>query len=341
MGGRPGADQIPRLVIVFDIDDPKAFGKVLDQAMVAANASSRPRPPQAAAGRPRPGRRPGWAVGPVPRVPLMPGETKTYTSGRPARARRPVPASFRPAIRIGKQADRRLATPRRRRGSLWRRKPTWAPRARSAQAFGNLPANVTSLETRTLPTCQAPGHDPGGLQHGDAPSRAANAVRMLIAGEARAACGRRRAGRPRPAGGPGRPGAGARRGRSGPPPRRWSQVDAAKLPSADSIRPCFPVALHGRGGRRRDPVRRRGRPSCPSPTRPMLRLRRRSVLPAAKAARDAARGGPPAGMALRAGLPRADQPAGRALGTPADPRAGSRRGPAGGRGPLAGGLNSS
>ncbi len=98
-----GASQVPRAALVFEIDNPAAFGKVLDQVMVGVNKELKTRAAKELGGEAassKSGRARSANVS-APEFRSMPGETKSYVMSVPPSLSSQYPASFRPSIRVG------------------------------------------------------------------------------------------------------------------------------------------------------------------------------------------------------------------------------------------------
>jgi len=95
-----GLDQLPKAALIVEVDDSAAFGKVLDELMAFANREIKA---QAAAKGGEAGAQKNRRASAPPTFEfrLMPGETKTYVLGVPPELANMVPATFRPAVRLG------------------------------------------------------------------------------------------------------------------------------------------------------------------------------------------------------------------------------------------------
>jgi len=98
-----GLDQVPKLAIVFDLDDPAAFGKVLDELMAFANRELKAQMARQMGGGDLPNRvaRNRAASMPSFEFRLMPGEAKTYVLTVPTEMANVIPSTLRPTIRVG------------------------------------------------------------------------------------------------------------------------------------------------------------------------------------------------------------------------------------------------
>ena len=226
-----GIEQIPRLAVVFDVDDPVAFGKVLDEAMIAANREFKA---QAAKGLGE------AAKGSRNRGPNPPSlefrrkeDPKTYFLSVPPELSGQYPASFRPAIQVGpKHAV--LAASIDIAKAVLESKGTWTPANELGVAFQALSPSLKVLNVsdprETLPAVLA--SLPAKLQS------ALNTASLLRQPNGAPAPN----GGPPPGQGPGEPGRPREPGNPGANPGPGAaptlvlQVDSAKLPSADAIK---------------------------------------------------------------------------------------------------------
>jgi hypothetical protein len=269
-----GSDQVPKAALVFDIDDPVAFGKVLDQVMVAINKELKSRAAKAISGDAAPPKTAKNRTSSVPSVEfrLMPGDSKLYVLTVPPDLSSQFPASFRPAIKVGpKQAVIGVTSEVAR--LVLETKGSYSVSGETGTAIQGLSSKLKALVVNdprdSLPELLAAL--PGNIQKG------MNTVIQLksgamIPGGAGAVAGPGAAAPPNP-GGPAQlaspnamstaPGRSRRPG--GPDPGRDAagpgapgnpgstnatpgtivfQIDAAKLPTADSIRALlFPSAF--------------------------------------------------------------------------------------------------
>ncbi len=236
-----GMDQVPKLAIVFDVDDPKAFGKVLDELMAATNRELKAQAAQAARGaggaggeEPARGARNRGPSAPSIEFKLMPGETKMYVMSVPPELSGQVPASLRPAIRVGPKHVVVAASADVARLALEAR-GTWTPPANLDRALQGASSKLRLLNVSdprdTLPAVLA--SLPAKLQVG------INTAMMLRPGQPGPPPGPPPAQGPGGPGGPpppGMPGSPGPNGPPGGPPPLVLKVDPARLPSADSIK---------------------------------------------------------------------------------------------------------
>ncbi len=289
----------PRLALVLDIDDPTAFGKVLDQVIAAANREFKSMG-QPAGEAPTKGARARGPSLPAPEFRIAPGETKGYVLNVPQEMASQFPAWFRPAIRVGpKHAVLAVSTDIAK--AVLDSKETWTPPDNLSVAFQGLPSNLKILNVtdprEVLPSLLAAL--PGKIQQ--------------IA--ALAAMGRAKM--PQPAGGPPAPPSGPPPG--GPPPLVL-RIDAAKLPSADAIKSLlFPSLFTVETTS--DELRIASRDAFPTIGDPStMAVQMALILPAIQAARDAARRAQQPGAAPPPGGP----PSG---GSPPVPKSGATKNP--------------
>ncbi len=104
-----GGATIPRVTMIAEIDDEKAFSRVLEELMIVANQSLRtaiPMPPAGGGGEAGPGRpaaKGARSAGPGVEFKLVPGPSKIYmlslANGSPFASM--LPAYVRPTIRVG------------------------------------------------------------------------------------------------------------------------------------------------------------------------------------------------------------------------------------------------
>ncbi len=257
--------EIPRFALVCDIDDPSAVGKVLDQAMTVLNRQLKTigKPPVEA---PAKGARGKAAAGPSIELQLMPGEPKGYVLKIPPEMAGQIPSSFRPAIRVGPK-HLVIASSSDVVKLVLDLKGTWTPPNDLSSAYAALPTNLKMINVsdprETLPNLLA--SLPGTIQ------QLAGAAMMAAASQ-------------RPPGGgppPAQPPAG--------PPPLILKVDAAKLPSAESIRTLLFSSLLTVEATDEE-IRVVSRDAFPSLGDPKtLAVQTALILPAIQAARDAAR----------------------------------------------------
>ena len=236
-----GMDQVPKLAVVFDVDDAKAFGKVLDELMAATNRELKAQAAAKAPGGDAPAAKGARnrAGGPSVEFRLMPGESKMYVMSVPPELSGQFPASLRPAIRVGPKHVVIAVSADVARLAL-EAKGTWAPPSNLDSAVQGLSTNLKMLSVTdprdTLPALLAAL--PAKLQAG---VNTAIMLRPKPPGTPPGPGGPGGPGAPPPGGGgpppgPGGPGGpGANQPPGGPAPLVF-QVDAAKLPSADSIK---------------------------------------------------------------------------------------------------------
>jgi hypothetical protein len=262
------SDQVPRSAIVFDIDDPVAFGKVLDQLMVGVNRELKAMAAKTAGVDAAPVK---GSRGRGPNVPslefrLMPGESKSYMLSVPPELASQYPATFRPAIRVGgKQAV--IAVTSEVARLVLENKEASTGTADATQALKEFSTNLTALSLNdpreTLPSVLA--SFPGTLQAAintaiQLRSGAMGASNVAGAttptGPNAAIPGNRRSdsgGRRKPIGvdspgsadpAPAAPGGATGAASSASPANLVLKIDAAKLPSAEAIKALlFPSVL--------------------------------------------------------------------------------------------------
>ncbi len=162
---------IPKLTLIAEVDDSVAFGKSLDNLMVAVNRELKTRaaaqadaqeaaanPPDGAPGAPggAPGRgrvRPaaGGDNSAPPRVApefkMVPGsgKDKVYTLTVPADMAKQIPAGFRPSIRLGAKHVVIALTPDAARTAMEVKPADWTVPADLAPAFDRLSQNFMLL----------------------------------------------------------------------------------------------------------------------------------------------------------------------------------------------------
>jgi len=203
---------VPKLALVFEIRDPASVGKSLDQLMAAVNRELKTvgKPPVETPAR---GSRGRSASGPSVEFRLTPGESKGYVLSVPQEMASTIPATVRPTIRIGPKHLIIAISPEVARFAS-EAKAGWTPAKEMAKAADGLSTNLKLLivtdPRNTLPELLAAL--PGKIQQ---LAGAASLARMLQPGQG---------------GAPAQPPAVAN------PPALVLQVDAAKLPSADSIK---------------------------------------------------------------------------------------------------------
>jgi hypothetical protein len=231
-----GMGQIPKLAIVFDIDDPVAFGKVLDEAMAAANREFKAQASKAAGedAQPKGGRNRG-SGSPSFEFRLMPGDTKTFVLQIPPDLASQFPATLRPTIRVGPKQVVIAVSADVARMAL-ELKGTWAPPTELSGAFQGLPSNLKVLDVRdpreTLPGILSTL--PGKIQTG------INTAMAMASGA------------PIPGGGlagvPGNPGSPNRGGQPQVPMAGVPGASGSAGGSGDSSRPMVPMAPGSTGG---------------------------------------------------------------------------------------------
>lgn len=235
--GLIGADgQIPRFTLIADIDDADAFGKALDNVMVAVNKSLKeqaaaevPANARGAAGGLRPGGPPGGGYGdapgggndpnnprrreppPVVEFKLMIGKDKAYVLYVPPSLASQYPAGFRPSIRVGAKHVAFATTPDAARKALELKPGAWTPPGDLAAGFDQLSRDLIFLNVddprSTQPEILA--SLPGNLQRG------VNTFIAMAQGKA-----------PGAEGGPGAPGG---PGAGGPPPGGGRDLGGRRL----------------------------------------------------------------------------------------------------------------
>jgi len=140
-----GIDQIPRAALVMDVDDPAAFGKVLDEVMAYANREIKAQMARAAGGGDAAGGgRRNRPSGPTFEFRPSPGEVKTFTLNVPNEMAGLVPASLRPTIRIVGKSVAVAVNPEVARAAL-EVKGGWNPPANLAAGFAGLPSKLKFL----------------------------------------------------------------------------------------------------------------------------------------------------------------------------------------------------
>jgi hypothetical protein len=261
-----GFGQVPKAALVLDIDDPVAFGKILDQLMVAVNKELKIRAAKTL----------GVDVTPTkgsrnraPNVPsatfrLMPGESKLYVLTVPPELSSQFPATFRPAIKLGPKQAVIGVTPEVVRVVL-ETKGAWTAPAEVSSALQVLSPKLKFLSLSD-PSDSLPGllaGLPGNLQKGlnaallfsppaippaatpgvgqSAPGAVSPTPGMVLpTPDAVGVAPGRRGSRPGAAAPGASPMAPAAPGGSGasasPPGSIVIQVDPSKLPSADAIK---------------------------------------------------------------------------------------------------------
>ncbi|WP_435019668.1 hypothetical protein TA3x_001415 [Tundrisphaera sp. TA3] len=147
--GMMGMTQVPRGVAIFEVDDPVAFGRSLDELMIIVNREIKaaavppkpPEPPAAGAEAPR-----GRALAiPSPEFRLSPGSPKTYIFAVPPELSKTFPPSLRPSIRVGDKHVVIAMSSEAARDAL-EPKTTWTPPADLAAAFGSMSAKLKFLQ---------------------------------------------------------------------------------------------------------------------------------------------------------------------------------------------------
>ena len=296
-----GMDQVPRLAIVVDIDDPVAFGKVLDQAMVAVNREFKA---QATKGldEEAKGSRNRRPPPPAPEFRLK-EDPKSYFFSVPPELSSQYPASFRPTIQVGpKHAVFAVSVDVAR--AVLESKEMWTPPKELSVAFQGLSSRLRVLNVsdprETLPAILA-----------SFPAKLQSAINTAILTQSKGVApptagpppsgGQPPPGGPPPGqgpgrrGGPGEPGAPGANPAPGSPPTVVIQVDAAKLPSAEAIKSLlfpsvFTVEADG------DEVRITSRDAFPAfadPSRASLSAMMPSLM---------GKGGPPPGASSTPGV---------------------------------------
>jgi hypothetical protein len=99
-----GGAEIPRLTMIADIDDPVAFGRVLDELMIQVNQALRsatPAPPGAEPATGKAAAKGATAHGSGIEFKLIPGPTKVYMLSLPTSMSGMVPNYIKPTIRVG------------------------------------------------------------------------------------------------------------------------------------------------------------------------------------------------------------------------------------------------
>ena len=181
-----GLDQIPKLAIVADIDNPVAFGKVLDEVMAATNrelkAQASAQASKAMGDTPETkgaGSRNRGPNAPSMEFRLMSGESKMYVMSVPSELSSQFPASLRPTIRVGPKHVVFAVSADVARLVL-ESKGGWSPPSELSSAFQGLPSKLKMLnlvDTRdTLPGILAAL--PGKIQSG------INTAILMMAGAA-------------------------------------------------------------------------------------------------------------------------------------------------------------
>jgi hypothetical protein len=158
-----GGGQIPKYTLVAEIDDQVAFGKTLDNLMVAVNqqlkaqateaaeraeaARAAEAPPgQGAAERTKEGRRRAPVA--APEFKLMPSrdtKERIYQFSVPTSAARSLPAGFRPTVRLGAKYLVLSTSPDSARQALDLKPGAWAPPSDLSATFNELPAGLIYL----------------------------------------------------------------------------------------------------------------------------------------------------------------------------------------------------
>lgn len=188
---------IPRWTLVADVKDDVAFGKALDNLMIAVNRELRERAAEAAEHAPRPGNAPapGAEAGdegsdggrarktapPSPEFKLMPGgKDKVYALNIPSAISRRFPAGFRPTIRLSGKHLFVAVAPDVARQAEEVKADEWSPSGDLAPAYDQLPKNLTVLRVSdprsTLPALLAAF--PGQFQFGLNSAYAAGLARL-------------------------------------------------------------------------------------------------------------------------------------------------------------------
>ncbi|WP_435007533.1 hypothetical protein P12x_004811 [Tundrisphaera lichenicola] len=142
-----GIAQIPKLAMVMDIDDPVAFGKVLDELMVYANlefkalAANRPEEEAPEPGRPGRNRPVGRSAF---EFQLLSGSSKAYRLNFPSEMSNLVPSSLRPTIVVGPKHVAIAVSPDLAKQAL-DSKGSWIVPTELAGAFQGLPEKLKYL----------------------------------------------------------------------------------------------------------------------------------------------------------------------------------------------------
>ena len=196
-----GMPEVPRLTIVAEIDDPKAFGRTLDSLMIAANQGLRGLSPMLAAHRPaRPERQRGAAPA-AGRPAARRAASKSAATGRDhariqagrdrasTRWRMPpalaalVPSYVRPTIRIGPKHVVISVSPEAARAALevkGARRPgsTFATTLQAVPGRPALPPGRRLDRRDRHRPGRVPDEAPGALRQGRRPPRPRHAARL-------------------------------------------------------------------------------------------------------------------------------------------------------------------
>ncbi len=268
-----GGAEIPRLTLIADIDDPVAFGRVLDELMIQVNQALKtagPPTPPPDGGAPRSTAK--GAKGPSSGIEfkLVPGATKVFMLTMPPTLSALVPSYIKPTIRVGPKHVVFSISPDSARQALEVKGgsvalTTYAATLQPAPA--NLLVAIVADPTETLPAALAsfpgalqakinqanappaampatngpggPGGPPGAMTPGGFPGSSSSAPGAMIPGSSSGSSSSIPPGSssgsrpPESSGGPGPNGADAK-------PADGSvifNIDAAKLPTAASIKP--------------------------------------------------------------------------------------------------------
>lgn len=298
-----GTNQIPRGVLMMDIDDRAAFERSLDALMIVVNQEMRARITAPAApdeergeGGAGPSRRRGEST--APEFKMTPGQIKSYVLNVPSELAK-LPAGFRPTIRVGSKQVVFATSPELARQALEVTKATaWSPADQSAAALEKvsgdlvvlslddprermpkLLAGLPALMQQAIDAALAGTRKPSDTAAGPAPADAAAPASAP-------------ADAPAVAPAPGTPGTPGSEGTPKPDDSFQVHIDPAKLPSADALKALlFPGTFSV--SRTAEEVRFVRRVAFPNLVAPMSGLAMAVVRPMIVKAREAAGVKPP------------------------------------------------
>lgn len=140
---------IPKFAFVIEVKNGTAFGKKLDELMIAANKMLRESAKPAAAGggegaaAPAERKRGGSAAAAVPKFDVMAGKAKAYAFVLPPEMGK-LPAGVRPTIRVGEKFVAIGVNPAAA-GQALEAKETWKPTGDYVAALESVPADLVFL----------------------------------------------------------------------------------------------------------------------------------------------------------------------------------------------------